>query len=164
MDELRIPRVTQFCPSAPHPSLPQNPNTQMQRNKESHHRLRIAMDTTLPHDAVAVTPNPKLKRPCCYPSTDPTNSDPNRLDALFESFLEFHDSSAISLDLALDRILESRSHDSGKNDVIERALRLGSALTEAAKRSARRRASMHNAAVWALPSDLTIKVILLFAD
>ncbi|KAH6818834.1 hypothetical protein C2S51_002437 [Perilla frutescens var. frutescens] len=117
------------------------------------------MDTTLLHDAVSVSPNPKLKRPCCYPSTDPTpNSDPNRFDALLESFLDFNDSSAIALDLAIDRLIDSRPLDSEKNDVIDRALRLGAALTEAAKRSARRRASMHNAVVWALPSDLTIKV------
>ncbi|KAL0459525.1 UNVERIFIED_CONTAM: F-box protein [Sesamum latifolium] len=120
------------------------------------------MDTSLLLHRPAA-PKPKLKRPCCSPFPDSTrnpNSNPNQnpLDALLESFLELSDSSAIALDLSFDRILESKAYDSDKNDVIERALRLGSALTEAAKRSARRRASMHNAAVWALPSDLTIKV------
>ncbi|PIN18252.1 F-box protein containing LRR [Handroanthus impetiginosus] len=105
----------------------------------------------------------KLKRPCCSSSTDSTrtsnsNLNPNPLDALLQSFLELSDSSAIAFDLSFDRILESRLYDSDKNEVIERGLRLGSALTEAAKRSARRRASMHNAVVWALPFDLTVKV------
>lgn len=42
--------------------------------------------------------------------------------------------------------------------MIERAMRLGSVLLEAGKRSARKRATMHNAVVWALPPDLTTKV------
>lgn len=42
--------------------------------------------------------------------------------------------------------------------MIERAMRLGSVLLEAGKRSARKRATMHNALVWALPPDLTTKV------
>ncbi|KAL3827948.1 hypothetical protein ACJIZ3_016750 [Penstemon smallii] len=123
------------------------------------------MDTSflLHRPTVSATPKPKLKRPCCSPFTDTTRiSDPNPnsnpLDVLMESFFGLPDSSAIALDLSLDRILESRTYDSDKNDVIQRALRLGSALTEAAKRSARRLASMHNGVVWALPSDLTIKV------
>ncbi|KAL7112905.1 hypothetical protein ACP275_04G030200 [Erythranthe tilingii] len=114
-------------------------------------------------DAVSVAPKPNLKRPCCSISPDSSRilsskSNPNPLDALLESFLELSDSSAVALDLSLDRILESRHYDSDQNDVIDRALRLGSALTEAANRSARRRASVHNAFVWALPLDLTIKV------
>ncbi|KAL8530611.1 hypothetical protein ACS0TY_007588 [Phlomoides rotata] len=117
------------------------------------------MDSSLPLHAVSLKSKPK--RPC--PSPDPTrtphpNADSDQLDALLESLLELPDPSAISLDLSIDRIIESRPCDFDKNDVIERALRLGSALTEAARRSARRRASMHNAVVWALPSDLTIKV------
>ncbi|KAK6141388.1 hypothetical protein DH2020_024879 [Rehmannia glutinosa] len=121
------------------------------------------MDSSLLVHAVSGALKPKPKRPCCSPFPDSTriphpNPNPNPLDALLESFLELSDSSAIALDISIDRILESRPYDSDKNDVIERALRLGSALTEAAKRSARRRASMHNAVVWALPSDLTIKV------
>ncbi|KAL0371302.1 UNVERIFIED_CONTAM: F-box protein [Sesamum angustifolium] len=116
------------------------------------------MDTSLLLHRPAA-PKPKLKRPCCSPFPDSTrNPNQNPLDALLESFLELSDSSAIALDLSFDRVLESKAYDSDKNDIIERALRLGSALTEAAKRSARRRASMHNAVVWALPSDLTIKV------
>ncbi|KAK6164666.1 hypothetical protein DH2020_001530 [Rehmannia glutinosa] len=123
------------------------------------------MDSSLLVHAVSGALKPKPKRPCCSPFPDSAriprpnpNPNPNPLDALLESFLELSDSSAIALDISIDRILESRPYDSDKNDVIERALRLGSALTEAAKRSARRRASMHNAVVWALPSDLTIKM------
>lgn len=122
------------------------------------------MDSALLHHAVGVSLNPKLKRPC-YPNRISTpTSDPksNQFDALLESFLDFHYSSEIALDLVIDRIIDSRPHDSDKNDVIDRALRLGSALTEAAKRSARRRASMHNAVAWPLPSDLTIKVLYSF--
>ncbi|KAG6438313.1 hypothetical protein SASPL_103250 [Salvia splendens] len=109
-------------------------------------------------DAVAASPNPKLKRPCYTTHTENSTSDSDHFDALLESLLHFRDSSAIALDLAVGRIVESCPRDSEKQDVVDRALRLGSALTEAAKRSARRLASMHNAAVWALPSDLTIKV------
>ncbi|KAL1547238.1 F-box protein SKIP17-like isoform X1 [Salvia divinorum] len=108
--------------------------------------------------AAAASPNPKLKRPCYPTHTDNPSSDPDHLDALLESLLHSRDSSVIALDLAIGRIVDSCPRDSEKHDVIDRALRLGSALTEAAKRSARRLASMHNAVVWALSSDLTIKV------
>lgn len=81
------------------------------------------------------------------------------MDRLLESFLGLSDSSStLSLDLSFDRLLESRACDSDQNDMIERAMRLGSVLLEAGKRSARKRATMHNAVVWALPPDLTTKV------
>ncbi|KAL3503059.1 hypothetical protein ACH5RR_037508, partial [Cinchona calisaya] len=67
------------------------------------------------------------------------------------------DSSAFSLDLSFDRLLDSRASDSDKSNLIDRALNLGSVLLVAAKRSTRKRASMHNALVWPLASDLTIK-------
>ncbi|GFP92299.1 F-box protein at4g02760 [Phtheirospermum japonicum] len=119
------------------------------------------MDASLLVNSVTVAVKTNLKRPCCSHFPDSTRisfPNPNPLDALLESLLELSDSSAIAFDISIDRILDCRPCDSDKNDVIERALRLGSALTEAAKRAARRRASMHNAFVWALPSDLTIKV------
>ncbi|KAL6564364.1 hypothetical protein OROMI_015814 [Orobanche minor] len=119
------------------------------------------MDCSLLVHSVSVDVRPKLKRPCCSPLPDSTRiSNPNLspLDALLESFLELSDSSEIALDISIDRILDSRQCDFDKNSVIDRALRLGSALTEAAKRAARRRASTHNGVVWALPLDLTIKV------
>ncbi|KAG5514469.1 hypothetical protein RHGRI_035764 [Rhododendron griersonianum] len=108
------------------------------------------------------------KRPCCTPPSDPLlvtasprNSilKPDPMDRLLESFLGLSDStSTLSLDLSFDRLLESRPCDSDQNDMIERAMRLGSVLLEAGKRSARKRATMHNAVVWALPPDLTTKV------
>ncbi|KAL6968315.1 hypothetical protein U1Q18_034119 [Sarracenia purpurea var. burkii] len=105
------------------------------------------------------------KRPCCSSPTDPqiiTSSTrvpkPDPLDRLLESFLGLSESSSISLDLCFDRLLDSKASDLGQSDMIERAMRLGSALLEAGKRSARKRATIHNAIVWALPPDLTIKV------
>ncbi|EPS71454.1 hypothetical protein M569_03302, partial [Genlisea aurea] len=101
----------------------------------------------------------KMKRTCCsYLTENNRIQNANSLDVLLESFLDFSDSSEVAFDLAFDRIIESRICDAEKDDVIERVIRLGSALTEVAKRSARRRASMHNASSWALPADLTIKI------
>ncbi|GER24837.1 F-box family protein [Striga asiatica] len=117
------------------------------------------MDSSLLTQSIAA--KLKLKRPCISSFSDLARiSIPNQnpLDALLESFLDLSDSSAISLDLSIDRIIDSRPCASDKNDVVERALRLGSALTEAARRAARRRASIHNAVAWVLPSDITIKV------
>jgi F-box/leucine-rich repeat protein 2/20 len=54
--------------------------------------------------------------------------------------------------------MESRASDHDQDDLIQRALRLGSALVEAGKRSERKRASLQNAFVWSLPPDITIKV------
>ncbi|KAL7198776.1 hypothetical protein ACSBR2_021139 [Camellia fascicularis] len=102
------------------------------------------------------------KRPC----TDPLILNPSpsfrvskfdHMDILLESFLGLSDSSP-SLDLSFDRLLQSRASDSDQNDLIHRAFNLGSSLLEAAKRSSRNRSSTHNALVWALPPDLTIKV------
>ncbi|KAI3783077.1 hypothetical protein L2E82_13139 [Cichorium intybus] len=77
------------------------------------------------------------------------------MDSLFESFLVVSDSASVD---AFDRLIESKSTDSDQNDLIQRALLLGSVLLEAGKRSVRKRSSVHNASVWPLPSDLTIKV------
>ncbi|MCD9558860.1 hypothetical protein HAX54_016488 [Datura stramonium] len=107
---------------------------------------------------------PSPKRPCCNAAS---GLNPNfttsfngfkshiDIDVLLESFLGISDS---SFDLSFDRLLGSKASDSEQNDLINRALQLGSALVEAGRRSARMRASMHNAVVWALPSDLTINV------
>ncbi|KAL3520691.1 hypothetical protein ACH5RR_018840 [Cinchona calisaya] len=103
------------------------------------------------------SPKPKLKRPCTSLNPSPTNfpnhppipgvsnSNSSSMDSLLESLLALSDSSAFSLDLSFDRLLDSRASDSDKSDLIDRALNLGSILLEAAKRSARKRASMHNA-------------------
>ncbi|XP_016515753.1 F-box protein At4g02760 [Nicotiana tabacum] len=109
-------------------------------------------------------PNPNPKRPCCSATsglnpkfTTSSNGFSSYIDhdVLLESFLGLSDS---SFDISFNRLLGSKASDSEQNDMINRALRLGSALLEAGKRSARARDSMHNAVVWALPSDLTIKV------
>ncbi|GFZ04742.1 hypothetical protein Acr_17g0003140 [Actinidia rufa] len=106
------------------------------------------------------------KRPCCSsptesplvlnPSYRTPKTDP--LDRLLESFLGLSDWPYLSLDLSFDSLLESRPCDSDQDDMIVRDMRLGSALLEASRRSARKRATFHNAVVWALPPDLTIKV------
>ncbi|GFZ06036.1 hypothetical protein Acr_18g0002060 [Actinidia rufa] len=83
---------------------------------------------------------------------------PDPLDRLMESFLGLSEWPYLSLDLSFDSLLESRPCDSDQDDMIDRNMRLGSALLEASRRSARKRATFHNAVVWALPPDLTIKV------
>jgi len=100
------------------------------------------------------------KRPC--PSQSPRLQPPlnqmDHTDHLLEAFLALSDSPS-SIDLSFDRLLESRaSGDADQTLLIDRALRLGSALLGAANRSSRKRASKHNYLAWALPPDLTIKV------
>ncbi|KAK3193770.1 hypothetical protein Dsin_025080 [Dipteronia sinensis] len=104
------------------------------------------------------------KRPC--PSL--TSLNPNivmlrpSMDDLLAAFLDMADSDtdspSLSIDLSFERLLESLPRDDDQSLLIDRALNLGSLLLEAAKRSARKRASKHNSIVWALPPDLTIKV------
>lgn len=92
------------------------------------------------------------KRPRVTASTDPDS-----MDRLLESFLSLSDP-GVSIDLSLERVVDSRASESDKDRAIEAAMRVGSALLESAKRSARKRASMHNSNSWPLPSDLTVKV------
>ncbi|CAN4098176.1 unnamed protein product [Withania somnifera] len=124
------------------------------------------MDSLLLHRSspAVETPTPSPKRPCFSSSSglNPNSTTSSNsfksysdVDVLLQSFLGFPDS---SIDLSFDRILNSKASDSEQNDMINRALRLGSVLVEAGKRSARLRDSIHNAVVWVLPSDLTIKV------
>ncbi|XP_047308664.1 F-box protein SKIP17-like [Impatiens glandulifera] len=104
------------------------------------------------------------KRPCC--SSPDLIAKPlfklpklDNMDNLLQSFLDLSDSSdSFSLDMSFDRLIQSRECDADQNELIERAMRLGNVLLEAGKRSARKRASVHNSLVWALPSDLTIKI------
>ncbi|KAI3732397.1 hypothetical protein L1987_63602 [Smallanthus sonchifolius] len=118
------------------------------------------MDTpSLPH-------GPSMaKRTCC---SDPSNAKPpsttspelhndrSENDLALESFLRVSDFDSINT--SFDRLIESRSSDSDKNDLIQRALHLGCVLLEAGKHSDRKRSSVHNTVVWPLPPDLTIKV------
>ncbi|CAL2280842.1 unnamed protein product [Prunus armeniaca] len=109
-------------------------------------------------DTLLHSPSSMAKRPC--PSQNPRIPNLNQLDRdqLLDTFLEFSDSPPFAIDLSFERLLESRSCDADQTKLIDRALQLGSVLLEAAKRSARKRASKHNSLTWALPPDLTIKV------
>ncbi|KAJ0807829.1 putative leucine-rich repeat domain superfamily [Helianthus annuus] len=82
-------------------------------------------------------------------------SDHFNMDALLTSFLSLSDSPSIHT--SFDRLIQSTASDSDQNRLIQRALRLGSLLLDAANRSARRCSSDHNAVVWPLSPDLTIK-------
>ncbi|KAI4326511.1 hypothetical protein MLD38_031819 [Melastoma candidum] len=75
------------------------------------------------------------------------------VDRLLAQLLSLPDSSSPSIDLSLDRLL-----DTPDSLLLDRALHLGSSILRAANRSSRRRASLHNSLSWPLPSDLTIKV------
>ncbi|PPR91189.1 hypothetical protein GOBAR_AA29485 [Gossypium barbadense] len=101
------------------------------------------------------------KRPCSSSSSQNPRLPPHfsQMDHLLHSFLSFPDSSPpISLDLSLDRLLDSSPSDADQSILIDRAHRLGCLLLRAANRSARKRASIHNSVAWVLPPDLTIKV------
>ncbi|GLT52755.1 hypothetical protein SLA2020_260770 [Shorea laevis] len=124
-------------------------------------------------DTLLHIPTSMAKRPC--PSSSSSSSSPSQnprpppllpppshlsqMDQLLHSFLSLADDSpSLSVDLSFDRLLESCSSDSDQSLLIDRAHKLGSLLLNAANRSARKRASVHNSLAWALPSDLTIKV------
>lgn len=83
---------------------------------------------------------------------------PESMDRLLESLLALSDP-GVSLDLSLERVVESRASEPDKDLAVDAAMRVGSALLESAKRSARKRASRHNSYSWPLPSELTIKVL-----
>ncbi|XP_076941448.1 F-box protein At4g02760-like [Bidens hawaiensis] len=78
------------------------------------------------------------------------------MDALLTSFLSLSDSPSIHT--SFDRLIQSTPSDSDQNRLIQRALRLGMVLLEAGNRSARRCSSVHNAVVWPLSPDLTVKI------
>ncbi|KAK1354573.1 hypothetical protein POM88_047829 [Heracleum sosnowskyi] len=94
------------------------------------------------------------------PASNPAADDTIQLDSLLQSFLKLCVSSTTpSLDCVFDRLIGSSASDCEENMMIERAIRLGSLLLEAGKRSARKRGSLHNSVVWPLPADLTIKIL-----
>lgn len=80
------------------------------------------------------------------------------MDQLLGTLLGLTESPSLCIDLSFERLLDSTASDSDQTVLIDRALKLGSVLLEAGKRSARKRASKHNSLAWALPPDLTIKV------
>ncbi|XP_027351770.1 F-box protein At4g02760-like [Abrus precatorius] len=108
------------------------------------------MDTFLLHTASSTS---MAKRPC--PSQNPRVQILNEVERLLDAFLSLSDLPSSSLDLSFERLLQSVPSDS---DLIDRALKMGSLLLDAAKHSSRKRASLHNSLAWPLPPDLTIKV------
>lgn len=101
-------------------------------------------------------PSSMAKRPC--PSQNPRIPTFTQMDLLLEAFLGLSDSSSICIDFSFERLLDSLPSDLDQTRLIDRALKMGTFLLEAGKRSARKRATKHNSVVWALPPDLTIKV------
>nr|XP_043609415.1 F-box protein At4g02760-like [Erigeron canadensis] len=100
------------------------------------------------------------KRPCSFtkPSSNSDQHDSDHhfnMDSLLTAFLALSDSPPSAIQASFDRLLDSNSD---QNELIQRALRLGSVLLEAANRSARICSSHHNAVIWPLSPDLTIKV------
>lgn len=87
----------------------------------------------------------------------PIGGDTVPMDRALDSILSLSDL-PVALDLALERLLELQLLEADKDRLVDHAMDAGAALLEAAKRSARRRASKHNSAVWPLSADLTIKV------
>lgn len=113
-----------------------------------------AMDALLQIQTSA--PSSMAKRPC--PSQNPRIPTFTQMDLLLDAFLGLSDSSSICIDLSFERLLDSMPSDLDQTRLIDRALKMGTFLLEAGKRSARKRATKHNSVVWALPPDLTIKV------
>jgi len=117
-------------------------------------------------DTLLHTPTSLAKRPCPFPSS-PSSPPPNpnklphmnnQVGNLLQTFLNLADSHSLSIDQSFEHLLDSSPCDADQSLLIDRALKLGSLLLEAANRSARKRSSVHNSLTWALPPDLTIKV------
>jgi hypothetical protein len=117
--------------------------------------MRLGMDTVeeefveIPIPIPSSSSSSMAKRPC--PSQNP-RMEPEHL--LYQ-FLSLSDRPSLSLNLSFENLLQSMPPDS---DLIDRALKMGSLLLDAAKHSSRKRASNHNSIVWPLPPDLTFKV------
>ena len=112
------------------------------------------MDSVVLHSVSASSASSSMaKRPC--PSQNPRVEKLSDVERLLDAFLSLSDLPSLSLDLSFERLLQSAPSDS---DLIDRALKMGSLLLDAAKHSSRKRASNHNSLAWPLPPDLTIKV------
>ncbi|KAI4349502.1 hypothetical protein L6164_010085 [Bauhinia variegata] len=107
-------------------------------------------------DTLLHTPSSMAKRPC--PSQNPRILNLNHVDHVLQTFLGLSEFPSVSIDLSLERLLESMPTDSDQTLFIDRALKMGSMLLDAAKHSSRKRASKHNSLAWPLPPDLTVKV------
>ncbi|THU72568.1 hypothetical protein C4D60_Mb04t13520 [Musa balbisiana] len=90
----------------------------------------------------------------CYPRVSP---QPRKMDRVLEALLALPDPS-VDFELSLEGLLESSLLEAEKDRLVESAIEAASAILEAARRSARRRASKHNSSSWPLSSDLTIRV------
>ncbi|XP_038708582.1 F-box protein SKIP17-like, partial [Tripterygium wilfordii] len=134
-------------------------------------RTPISLSYLPPIDSFHLTSITMAKRPCPCPSSSTTTSTatvsaqnhtfPNlnpQTDHLLNAFLGLADSPSHSLDICLDRLLDSSTCDANQSVLIDRVHKLGSVLVDAANRAARKRASKHNSLIWPLPPDLTIKV------
>jgi F-box/leucine-rich repeat protein 2/20 len=118
--------------------------------------MRLGMDTVeeeLVEIPIPSSSSSMAKRPC--PSQNPRME----LEHLLYQFLSLSDRPSLSLNLSFENLLQSMPPDS---DLIDRALKMGSLLLDAAKHSSRKRASNHNSIVWPLPPDLTFKVYNIF--
>ncbi|KAI3993044.1 hypothetical protein MKX01_009787 [Papaver californicum] len=107
------------------------------------------------------------KRPCYLEPQIPrvsSSSSSSTIAYLLEKFIglssldDYNTSVAASVELSLERLLESRVSESDQDQLIEHTLKMGSILLEVGKRSQRNRFSKHNSICWAFPHDLTIKV------
>ncbi|TKY52630.1 F-box protein [Spatholobus suberectus] len=96
------------------------------------------------------------KRACS--SQSPRTEKLKQVEHLLDAFLGLAESPSLSLDLSLEMLLESSLSDSDRTVLIDRAFKMASTLSDAAKHSSRKRASRHNSLAWPLPPDLTIKV------
>ena len=115
-------------------------------------------------DTLLHSPSSMAKRPC--PSQNPRIQNLNHVDHLLEAFLGLSEFPSLSIDLSLERLLDSSPSDADETLLIDRALKMGSILLEAAKNFSRKRASKHNSLAWPLPPDLTIKVcpLIVYSD
>ncbi|XP_020099423.1 F-box protein SKIP17-like isoform X2 [Ananas comosus] len=119
------------------------------------------MDALLPSAS-----SPLSKRPCPNDPSSSSSSVPrvspcsaaSAMDGLLECFVAGALDPSVSLHLSLERLLGAAVLEHEKEALVAAAARAGSALLDAAGRSARKRASLHNAAAWPLPPDLTIRV------
>ncbi|CAL9074144.1 unnamed protein product [Musa acuminata var. zebrina] len=145
-------------PGAPYQARP----SAHQNGKEAEERdaQRASRDAVCPRfrrHGVMDPIGPKRRCPSaadCYPRVSP---QPRKMDRVLEALLALPDPS-VAFELSLEGLLESSLLEAEKDRLVESAIEAASAILEAARRSARRRASKHNSSSWPLSSDLTIRV------
>ncbi|RWV89036.1 hypothetical protein GW17_00048840 [Ensete ventricosum] len=134
-----------------------------QNGKEAEEKVaqRASRDAVYPRrlrrHGVMDPAGPKRRCPStanCYSRVSPR---PRKMDRVLEALLALPDPS-VAFELSLEGLLESSLLEAEKDRLVECAIEAASAILEAARRSARRRASKHNSSSWPLSSDLTIRV------